>query len=323
MSTFPLARLIPELQDMVWKEVFNNEAQDRIALVHRDSLRVIPSKFMISPLKAVSRAVREVALKHYNVRLDVIEPTLNMSILDSETWYSRDDHYFVRAGHITSMPRDWQNYVRQTTHQAMWEALQAGRDDARDTPKGCIYLSSRSDKFLLSFTRHPGGKASLSPTFSYPLVMSGPDDCCVMALANARIAEILGPAALKKPLASQRYVSAKLPPSALPLIANVVYASPPYDNNLKPWPRKLYYPSTTVEILWMARTFLRMRSPASAVTYRTLEDLKHTDCDDDKVDALVHWILKEGPKSLTFREWQIEAHPRDPNGWRIWKPVGT
>lgn len=305
--------------DLQWKEVLNNEAQDRIGLVHRDSLRVIPSKCLISPLKAVNHEVRELALKHYNLRLDVIQPTLDLTILDAKAWFSRGDNWFTRTNKSVSMPGDWEDYVCNQTHRATWEALVVDRDEARATFKGCLYLSSSSDTFLLSFTPQASGKVSYSGRRENDKLV----DCCVTMLANARIADVLGHAELKTHQASRRYVSTKLPPSACGLVANVVYASPPYDTNLKPWPHKLYYPSTTVTILWMAHIFHRMRSPAVGVTYRTLEDSKRIHCERDNWDALISKIVHEGAKSLTFREWQIEAHHRDPNGWRIWKPSGT
>ncbi|KAK8036243.1 hypothetical protein PG993_008857 [Apiospora rasikravindrae] len=63
ITPFRLAGLPPELVDMIWDLVFENEANNRVALVHRDTMRVVPSKTLISPFMAVDREVRERALR--------------------------------------------------------------------------------------------------------------------------------------------------------------------------------------------------------------------------------------------------------------------
>lgn len=218
------------------------------------------------------------------------------------------------------MPEDWERYVRYQTQKAVWEALNADQDDAHTTAKGCVYLSSHSDTFLLSFGPSPPGKVNKMSYVERDMQLS---DCCVTAVAHSKISAVLNPTASKTHKAPQRCMTAKLPPSACRLIANVIYASPRYDSNLKPWPRKLYYPSATVAILWMAQIFPRMRSPATGARYRTLEDTRSEFSDFNSWEAFVFKVLQEGVKSLNFREWQIEDHLRDPDGWRIWKPAGT
>ncbi|KAK7963875.1 hypothetical protein PG988_010849 [Apiospora saccharicola] len=306
MATFdPFTRLVPELQLMVWKEALNNEAQARVVLVHRDSLRVIPSKRLMSQLMQVNHQARDLALRYYDIKLDVFKPTLARPIMDPQTWYWRGDGFYANRGENT--PEDWEKYVRHETHQDALERLTANEDDIHTKPKGCIYLSSDIDTFSLSFRRSLPGRVSYQGPFLTPTGL-GLDDSCVAALAHPKISDILDPAAPKKHLAPQRCMSAKLPLPACRLLANVVYVPPPrYDEYLKPWPGKVYYSSTAVATLWMAHIFHKMRSPATGAKYRTLDDPRTDIIKRNEWDAAVLKILQEGADSFTFREWQSEA----------------
>ncbi|KAK8036242.1 hypothetical protein PG993_008856 [Apiospora rasikravindrae] len=264
MSTFPqFSRFVPELREMIWKEALKNEAKDRIALVHRDSRRIVPSKSLVSPLLAVNHDLREVALAYFDVRLDVVHLNLDPAIEDTYSW-------------AATRPEDWEHHVRTETYIAAHKALTSQPASAQPaTPKGCLYLNSQDDTFLLSF------KATVDnrPRYLPPIHQDNLEDACVKVVAYAKIAEVLGPSVLKAYEEPHPCVSVPLPATVCSLTPNVVYATPHYDLDLKPWPGKLYYPSTTVEMLWMAHLFHQMRgSPVGAANgapYRTLEDLRH------------------------------------------------
>ncbi|KAK8062879.1 hypothetical protein PG997_014976 [Apiospora hydei] len=263
MSTFPqFSRLAPELRMMIWKEALKNETQDRIALVHRDSLRIVPSKSLVSPLMAVNQESREVALTYFDVRLDIVRLTLDVTVQDTYSW-------------ATTRPADWENHVRNEIHIAAHAALISQPNGAQPgTPKGSIYLNSHLDTFLLSFNQIAGNRRGLQPLLEQHSLR----DCCLEVLTYAKIAEELGPSALQEHEVPHPYVSARLPTQACRRIANVVYAAPHYDLDLKPWPGKVYYSSDTVATLWMTQIFHQMRGgPAGAAggaPYRTLEDVR-------------------------------------------------
>ncbi|KAK8026402.1 hypothetical protein PG991_003458 [Apiospora marii] len=91
---FPqFSRFPPEIQIMVWKQFIQIEAANRLVLYHeytgldeeeahrRDlakipyplTLRVMPSKWLVSPLLSVDSQARAVALEQYTTRLDIFD----------------------------------------------------------------------------------------------------------------------------------------------------------------------------------------------------------------------------------------------------------
>ncbi|KAK8113065.1 hypothetical protein PG984_013591 [Apiospora sp. TS-2023a] len=167
MTTFPqFTRLAPELRQMIWDSALENEAENRIVLVHRDSLRVVPSKSLISPLKSVNKESRKRALEHYNVKIDIgIFP----------------------APSVTSVINTWNHRVYSTTYA---EVLLNGPINGNS--KGCIYVSLGTDKFLLSFATPHGD--CVTDLFRYVKVVEDPGSTAVYKIQQPCVGPKLSPA---------------------------------------------------------------------------------------------------------------------------------
>ncbi|KAK8054601.1 hypothetical protein PG994_009668 [Apiospora phragmitis] len=303
MSTFtPFPRLAPKIRAMVkvilWKEFLDHESHNRIALVHRSSLRIIPSKCLIIPLIATNRESRELALERYNLRFDIFRPILEVTPMEFEQWATRPNgigrYKEFRSAEL------YYHYVHEVVITAAKDMLHT-EQEGNQIPKDCIHLSSLSDKFLLSPTETFGG-------------------ACVTPFAYDKLVELLGPNFSGQDWAPQRHLTAKLPPSACALITNIVHAPFKSDLDLKDCSGMLYYSSSTVQILWLSNPFCRMRSPSTGARYFTLEN---TFRGGFTADTLVNKMLQEGAKSLSTIELQSKDDKRDPNHWRLWRPSDT
>ncbi|KAK8063787.1 hypothetical protein PG996_008439 [Apiospora saccharicola] len=169
MKTFPqFTRLAPELRQMIWDSALENEAENRIVLVHRASLRVVPSKCLISPLKSANKESRERALKHYNVKMDIgVFPA----------------PLVVKSRRMTT----WDHHVNSTEDA---ERLLNGRSNGNS--KGCVYVNLGTDRFLLSFSYSVVD--CVTSLFSYDKVAEGPGSTVVYQMRQACVGPKLSPA---------------------------------------------------------------------------------------------------------------------------------
>ncbi|KAK8859756.1 hypothetical protein PGQ11_010490 [Apiospora arundinis] len=302
MSTFTaFPELPPELRVMIWKVALANEAHDRVALVHRESLRIVPSKLMISPLLEVNCESRKEALRHYSYRLDILNvPAPQVELMTYDKYRRRLVRLSAEAGPeeigIHTKRYYWEKHAGREMYRPIKSLLNSELDNSQSSKAGCVYLSLKNDKFLLSFTDSSG------------------EDCCVELFSYEKKAEMLGSASLTKYQVQQRHMSVRLSPGACRLVANVVHCPSTHDPYPKPWPGKIWHPSNTAMDLWMAHYFHHMRSTATSGGHHRLERFIKSGRSHAE---LANVILQEGGKSLVISQWKREYYHKDPNGWRI------
>ncbi|KAK6858176.1 hypothetical protein PG995_005875 [Apiospora arundinis] len=284
MSTFTaFPELPPELRVMIWKLALANEAHDRIALVHRESLRIVPSKLMISPLLEVNCESRKEALRHYSYRLDILNvPAPQVELMTYDKYRRRLVPLSAEAGPeeigIHTKRYYWEKHAGREMYRPIKSLLNSELDNSQSSKAGCVYLSLKNDRFLLSFTDSSG------------------NDCCVELFSYEKKAEMLGSASLTKYQVQQRHMSVRLSPGACSLVANVVHCQSTHDPYPKPWPGKIWHPSNTAMDLWMAHYFHHMRSPATSGRHHRLERFIKSGRSHAE---LVHVILQEGESHLS------------------------
>ncbi|KAK7911636.1 hypothetical protein PG985_014117 [Apiospora marii] len=276
MSTFPkFSSLAPELRHMIWDMALENEADNRIVLVHRLTLRVLPSKSLISPIMAVDKESRERALTHYNVKLSI--STFPAPSVTRPGPVEKWDHIYSRS-----------------------RAERLLNDLSDDASKGCIYVNLARDKFLLSFTYSTAKPPGIAT-----------DDCVSDLFSYAKVVETLGPGSTRAYKMHQPCVGPKLSPEQCNKITNVVHRRGLHEGYVKPWPGKIYYPSGTASVLWMAQRFTKLSNPTTDAKFLVLESRDYC--------VLIHKVIHEGAKSLEIEEWQTEDDKR--HGWRVWKSM--
>ncbi|KAK8064353.1 hypothetical protein PG994_006991 [Apiospora phragmitis] len=65
------SQLPPELRLGIWKHALQEEAESRLVLFHQKHHRVLPFKYLVSPILAVNAEARNAARKFYDVQLPV------------------------------------------------------------------------------------------------------------------------------------------------------------------------------------------------------------------------------------------------------------
>ncbi|KAK8081296.1 hypothetical protein PG996_000077 [Apiospora saccharicola] len=207
-SIFPqFCRFPAEIQIMVWEQFIHNEAANRLVLYHQytglsrkefenrkafdlaypQSLRVMPSKWLVSPLLSVDSQSRAVALEQYPTRLDIFDvprvpltywavvpyPTLLPSHAEWEAYFAalkerraREDAW-IRLGEVAEawQTREIPRWRRTFPKRPAWEDRRAMCDQvdmnvsrlARDIMmfepadakacRGCVYLNLATDRF--------------------------------------------------------------------------------------------------------------------------------------------------------------------------------
>ncbi|KAK8859757.1 hypothetical protein PGQ11_010491 [Apiospora arundinis] len=186
MAAFTLfPRLAPELRAMIWKEALDEEADDRIALVHGDeTLRNMPFKSLISPLLSTNQESRKLALLRYSFKLDVV----SVSVLDPitaesvEAWASnRDDIQWGVTPMEDIKQKYWDSYKEFRCYVGTRKTLCSPIGDL-GRKNGCIRLSLETDKFLLAYNVHNKRRWK---------------DGCIAYLMRDEKAEFLGSAGLE------------------------------------------------------------------------------------------------------------------------------
>ncbi|KAK7909152.1 hypothetical protein PG985_015030 [Apiospora marii] len=72
MAEFTLfSGFAPEIRRMIWRHALEEESSSRMVLVHESSLRIMPSKSLISSIMRASQESRDCAREFYNVQVDV------------------------------------------------------------------------------------------------------------------------------------------------------------------------------------------------------------------------------------------------------------
>ncbi|KAK8036244.1 hypothetical protein PG993_008858 [Apiospora rasikravindrae] len=291
----PFPHLAPELQIMIWEMVLDDEADNRVVFVHRDSLRIMPvaGKCLVSPLLSVSHKVRQEALRRYSCRLDMIKvPTSPMRSQSIKGWASE-------RGLSDTLPEEelnamyWDSREAAKTYNDIEKMLQTNLDSV-GTIKGCVYLNRQADKFLLSYDGPYDGPRDL--------------DCCVTALAYHKKSKVLHPDYMEEGQIPQQYMSAKMSRPARRLMKNLVFISGWSRSNRTT--RRYHVSSTEASTNWMTGRLGQGSNNPTETKFLSLNKHEHP-------DGVMDAIVKEGPKSLTFCEWEKVEDASDLNGWKL------
>ncbi|KAK8091735.1 hypothetical protein PG997_002096 [Apiospora hydei] len=147
----------PEIRDQIWKEAVCEEAEDRLVFVHKDTLRVFPTKNNTSPLLSVNVEARQVALKHYNVRLPIfhLPPVKYEPPLSFVDWIVKTaDIHWGRGlssggGCCSNRERYWHYYAMSEFADEAKHLIEDTSED-EELPSGFIFLNESTDRFMLS-----------------------------------------------------------------------------------------------------------------------------------------------------------------------------
>lgn len=164
------SQLPTELRLLIWKQALRNESSSRLVLLHRTSRRVLPFRYLASPLLSVNMEARSVALKFYDVQLKV-RPALPAS---PDTLRSMRKVYldYWRKHPLYVSMEYWEDFGRQTEKiidKSLNQNTQIGKTRGAHEG-GAVYLSSHGDRLVESCdiwidmgTICPGGR----PTYDY------------------------------------------------------------------------------------------------------------------------------------------------------------
>ncbi|KAK7960727.1 hypothetical protein PG996_011368 [Apiospora saccharicola] len=165
MAFHKFQKLAPELRQWIWKEAILEEADERIFFVHAETFRILPTENIICHIFGVNWEARQVALKHYPVKMPIFKlPSLDWPALTFEEWVVQTAYVqWGRGGPwgrgLEMGRQSWSNVDRYWHHYAMPKLGESANQLIKDTPSnpqsqdsGCIRLSPVTDRFLLS---HP------------------------------------------------------------------------------------------------------------------------------------------------------------------------
>ncbi|KAK8022549.1 hypothetical protein PG993_013316 [Apiospora rasikravindrae] len=237
----------PEIRDKIWKEAVSEEADGRLVFVHKDTLRVLPTRNSISPLLSVNAEARQVALKHYNVRLPIFRlPPLKYQLpLSFVEWIvtTADVQWGRGTGErdhsLSHRERYCYHYVLHMLEGPAWKLLRDSRDD-KNSPSGCMFLNESTDRFILSHDTSFRDKSEYVDYEGCLEVHGEPaPDLFEYHIMFDYKAEIFGPASLDHHERQCRHMSPPLPLEVRCNIPNIVFC----ENTVDPQEHCYYYPT--------------------------------------------------------------------------------
>ncbi|KAK6843877.1 hypothetical protein PG987_004737 [Apiospora arundinis] len=320
----------PEIRIMVWNEFIQTEAANRLVFlvegrdpdrddsgkfyrsrgsVMSNSMRMLPSRWLVSPLLSVSRQARAIALEHYPMRIDIFDqPGLTFKYrwcdpLRMDSKYSLQEREARKDTWVrpcSAMPRlerprprcgfhrnpGW--YRRQDQSEAVeWDVASdivlgldvwepGGVDWA--VRRGCVYLNAATDRFTEQhslMTDRPLGLRALS-------------DALLNFKNHAIPFDLLDVLERRRP-APLRYASAALPKTdVLDRVRNVVFAKDPEPRGVAADGR------VVVDATWVARHSPQALGPEGCSwTFDASKRVTRTFFDDVEDKGAEHLLLRK------------------------------
>ncbi|KAK7985551.1 hypothetical protein PG988_003173 [Apiospora saccharicola] len=257
-----------ELRLMIWIRAAENEASNRLVFIHRGTLRPMPIKCLVSPLLSVSKESREVALKHYDLRLDVLR--------------------------LPAMGRGGEGEGGRASTHRIW-LLRDGLE-VIGTVKGALYLSPDQDRFM-PFSAWPAGYVhNYMSSCSHPFNLEEPPTALPRRCTCANKPEY-NYTSVKLPPSDCERVSRV-----------VHCYDPCPTTNYDTWYFIGQHPRVCSKMRWMLEKFGRMKDPFSkhlildATKLSSSQD--HYIC--NLVPSLIQDVSRRGAAHLDMEEWKME-----------------
>ncbi|KAK8122894.1 hypothetical protein PG984_011564 [Apiospora sp. TS-2023a] len=232
-----------ELRLMIWARAAENEASNRLVFIHRGTLRPMPIKCLVSPLLLVSEESREVALKHYDLRLDVLRlPAMGRG---------GEGEGGSRQHTSQSWTDKYRTFCKGGASLADQVWLLRDGLEVIGTAKGALYLSPDQDRFM-PFSAWPAGYVhNYMSSCSHPFNLEEPPTALPRRCTCANKPEY-------------NYTSVKLPPSDCERVSRVVHCYDPCPTtNNDTWYFIGQHPRVCPKMRWMLERFDRMKDPSS------------------------------------------------------------
>ncbi|KAK8129092.1 hypothetical protein PG984_010200 [Apiospora sp. TS-2023a] len=242
MAFHQFQHLPPEIRVCIWKEKLHDEIAERLFIVNRETLRILPTKNNISPLLAVNVEARQVAREFYNICLPIyrLDPPSPPNLMSCGEWLLHTSEVRWGSG-VGPQGHSWTNRERYWYHYALTAYGEAAQEHFepsstyKDMPRrGCIYLNETTDRFMLSWDVYTRYKAEEILEYDDSLrddaLEENPHiDVCAYQMILDTKAEILGSHSLRGPNSSCTYeapqhcLSCEIPDPVLQNIRQVVF----------------------------------------------------------------------------------------------------
>ncbi|KAK7921565.1 hypothetical protein PG985_009587 [Apiospora marii] len=134
--------LPPELSGMIWQLALEEEAESRMIVVHRSTMRVLPHRTAENRVMNVNQDSRSYALRlFYDFQVDVRTFEADFSLIDDMALYGEAENIF----------RD--RTVMKAYRGVGGDVLKLLRTGHSGELKGVIYFNSQRDRFALASTK--------------------------------------------------------------------------------------------------------------------------------------------------------------------------
>lgn len=167
------SELPPELRLAIWEHALQDEASSRLVLLHETSHRVLPFRYLASPLLSVNMEARRVALKFYDIKLPVWPALPANSVVVRSMRVLYLNHW--RNHPVPESMEYWVDFgmeVEEVIDKSFKEGASNRGESSRSRNGGTVYLSSRHDRFVKSCdiwvdmgTICPGGRRTYDYRF--------------------------------------------------------------------------------------------------------------------------------------------------------------